>query len=447
MSNRYLAKLIIALVVLMMVVLPGSREAIAIHSELSAGADWQGGPPVAPEPVAFVSGPASDDIANILLLGSDTSNPANAGRTDTIMIVSINRTREQVSLLSFPRDLYVFVPPSGEYQRINTVFGMGEHGGYEGGGYGLLKTVIRFNFGLHVDWYARVDFNGFQAVVDALGGVEVTVPCALQDWALKAPGLDPQAEENWELKTLSVGVHNLDGYEALWYARSRRTSSDFDRGRRQQDIVRAMWRKANALGLVGQMPALWGELDGIVRTDMTLPDWLGLLPTALRLDSDDIRQFRFEQEVDVHAWRTPNGEAVQIPDREQVSQLIEHFMQPAADSRLNAAPVRIEIVNASGVPDMDHVVFDMLSWRGLVATVVPSTGLEYQRDTTVIDYYGSIKGSRLPDLLDALRIDSSQVVSTPSAERLVEYRVVLGGDFRSCQFAVLPPVAIPAVQD
>ncbi len=402
--------------------------------------DGQGQPESPPEPVGPVLGPTGDDVLNVLLLGSDTANPVNAGRTDVIMVVSINRTQNTVNLLSIPRDLYVYIPDMA-MQRINTVYGLGENNGYDGGGYGLLRETLLYNLGLVVDHYARVDFNDFQALVDALGGIELTVPCALQDWQLISPDLDPAVEENWHLVTLEVGVQRLDGYEALWYARSRRTSSDIDRGRRQQDIIRAIWRKVNTLGLINQVPALWGGLREIVHTDMTLPDLLGLIPTALAIEREDLAHFRFELERHVRSWRTPNGESVLVPQPVEVALLMEHFMQPVTENRWGETAPRVEILNATGYAGMDQVAADLLSWEGFAAFAAGAVPSGYQPVTAVYDYAPSQKGHRLNQLLEALRLgDRTDVVIAPSADRTTDFRVILGGDYRSCHFNVMAPV-------
>src|SRR5690606_2262066 len=139
----------------------------------------------------------------------DTTNPDNSGRTDVLTIVSVNRTAGTVSMLSIPRDLYVYIPDH-QVARINTAFGWGETNLGEGEGAQLLIDTIRYNLGLEIDYYARVDFNGFHQIVDDLGGVEVAVDCAIQDWRLREPGLDPTVEDNWEMFTLPVGVHLMD---------------------------------------------------------------------------------------------------------------------------------------------------------------------------------------------------------------------------------------------
>lgn len=398
---------------------------------------------VVPTPVDEIDSETSD-TTKILLLGSDTSNPANAGRTDTIMMAVVHRGAESVSLLSIPRDLFVYIPGFG-MERINTVFGLGERSEVSEGGYGLLQEVLEYNLGLSFDIYARVDFNEFQTLVDALGGIELTVDCALQDWQLISPELDPGDEENWEMVTLPVGVHTLSGYEALWYARSRRTSSDFDRGRRQQEIVRAIWRRASELGLLNQLPVMWHELTNTVETNMGPGDLLDLLPFALNLDAARISHFRFQPDVHVRAWRTPGGAAVQLPVGENVVDLVQAFLQPVTDNQLVTGATRVEIVNATGYRHMDRVAADLLAWEGFSAVALGDATDVVDGRTHVTDFSGQQKGGRLDDLLAALRIGADRVTVSPTANMAADYRIVLGRDFRSCRHNVLPPqpVAIP----
>ncbi len=401
-------------------------------------------PPVTPIPPAapLAAAPDGDDILNVLLLGSDTENPVNAGRTDAIMLVSINWTAGTVNLLSIPRDLFVYIP-GWTMQRINTAFGYGEHNGIEGGGVALLRDTILYNLGVRVDFYARVDFVDFRRIVDALGGVEIAVDCAIQDWRLIEPELDPEVEEHWELFTLPVGVHLMDGDLALWYARSRRTSSDFDRGRRQQDLMRALWRRLRDLGLLNQLPALWGQVVEIVETDMQLADLLGLVPLALTIDASRIAHFTFRPNEEVRAWRTPDGASVQllVPDRAQG--LLNDFMQPPTQNRLVQGGPVVEVLNATGYAGLDQVAADGLAWEGFLALAGGEEQGQHRAVSVVYDYTGRSKGSAVDALLEALRLPPEAVIVEPDPDRAVDYRVVLGADYRSCGHHVLPPVPTP----
>ncbi len=395
-------------------------------------------PPYAP----LAEGPEGHDVLNILLLGSDTDNPVNAGRTDAIMIVSLNRTAGTASLLSIPRDLFVYIP-GRNMQRINTAFGFGENNGDDRDGYTYLKDTILYNLGIRIDFYARVDFNDFRTIIDALGGVEMTVDCALQDWRLKEPDLDLTVEDNWELFTLPVGVHMMDGDLSLWYARSRRTSSDFDRGRRQQDLMRAVWRRLRELGLLNQLPALWGQLTELVDTDMQLADVLGLVPLALSIDSGNIAHYTFRPGQEVQSWQTPGGSSVQLPITDGVYALVHNLMLPPTENRLVQSGPVIEVVNGSGYLGLDQVAADTLAWEGFVALATGVEPDQYRPETVIYDYSGRTKDSPLAALLAVLRLPPEAVIVEPDADRTVDYRVVLGWTYRSCTHAVLPPVPTP----
>jgi len=388
-----------------------------------------------PSPVPLVD-EYGDDIINILLLGSDTFNPQNSGRTDVLLIVSVNRTANTVALLSLPRDLYVYIPGWHTY-RINSAYGYGEQI-QAGRGPDLLIETIRYNLGLEIDHYARVDFVGFKQLVDAVGGVEISVDCAIQDWRLLAPDLAPSAEENWTMFTLPVGVHHMNGDLALWYVRSRRTSSDFDRGRRQQDMLRALWWRVSDLGLAQQVPEIWGQLAEITDTDLTVEDMIGMLPIALQLDNTRLSAFRLEQNRHTRSSYTEKGESVQVPIHDEIAALLQDMMIPPTANQLISEFADVEIINATGIQDMGRVAADRLAWEGFntsLATEIPPP----QRYTTIYDYTGQRKGSRLDALQSVLRVSDEGVIRDPQADRAVDYRIVLGSSYYACTYNVMPP--------
>ncbi|MEO0565577.1 MAG: LCP family protein, partial [Chloroflexota bacterium] len=182
------------------------------------------------------------DLVNIVFFGSDEEvTDDNTIRTDTMIVASINRDTGTVSMLSLPRDMFVYIPGLG-MNRLNVTFGWGENAGWEpGGGFGLFRQTILYNFGINVHYYAKVNLTEFEQIIDLLGGVEIAVDCALTEYYPIAPieelDLTRPVEENYQLRTLDVGYYTLDGFDATWYARSRSTQlSDFDRGRRQQKV-------------------------------------------------------------------------------------------------------------------------------------------------------------------------------------------------------------------
>ena len=132
----------------------------------------------------------SQETVNFLLIGSDR-RPGGSFRTDTLVIAMLRPKEGQVSLISIPRDLWVYIPDYGN-QRINTAYQQGELSGYPGGGPGLLEATVLYNLGIQIDHTAMVEFNGFQHIIDTLGGIDVPVACPYTDWRLDRPQLRPQ---------------------------------------------------------------------------------------------------------------------------------------------------------------------------------------------------------------------------------------------------------------
>jgi polyisoprenyl-teichoic acid--peptidoglycan teichoic acid transferase len=390
-----------------------------------------------PAPAEMIS-EGDYDIVNYLLLGSDTTN-SNNGRTDVIVVVSVNRSVGTVALLSIPRDLYVYTPEYG-MGRINSAYGYGELAS-EGTGYERLNETIKYNLGLEIDGYARLNFNGFRTLVDSLGGIEIAVDCGIQDWRLREPELDPQVEENWEMFTLPIGIHTLDGDLALWYARSRRTSSDFDRGRRHQVILRAMYHKIRQMGLIEQIHDVWGQVTEIIETDIALDEMIALGTTALSLRPDQLASYTFRPTIEAQSWRAPDGASVQLPVQEAVEGLLQQFMSPATTLQIGQEQPHIQVINASGVNDLGWVAGERLAWEGFDVTVEQDLSL-YQQQTTLIDYTGQSKGSSLAQLQSVLRVEADDVTVEPTGERAFDFRVVLGGDYYACTYNVAPPVPL-----
>ena len=120
-----------------------------------------------------------DDLLNILLLGNDGEITEDGFlRTDTMIVVSINRTAGTVAMLSLPRDIYVYMP-GWTMQRLNLAYIHGEAGGWPGGGFGLLRQTLLYNFGINVHYYAMVNLTGFKAIVEAVGGLHLAVASAI----------------------------------------------------------------------------------------------------------------------------------------------------------------------------------------------------------------------------------------------------------------------------
>jgi LCP family protein required for cell wall assembly len=361
---------------------------------------------------------------NIVVLGSDRRPDWDEWHTDVVQVVSIQPSVPAVTVLSIPRDLYVYIPGFW-MSRVNFADMYGEVYGYEGGGPALVQQTLLYNLGIPVDRYVRTDFDGLIGIVDGLSGIDVPVHCRLEDhWFY------PDENGEYPIKVLEPGVHHLDGETALWYARSRLTSSVFARERRQQQVLEAIWRKSRSLDLLPRIPQLWDPLRSMVVTDMTLGDVLTLAEVAFRLEGQNVR-FRNIGGHHVIPWTTPKGGAVFLPNWEEVVPVVSEALGPMPEGRLWRALQRIEVWNGTPNTDWDQLAADRLLREGFSA----STGQPDRRDysqTQLIDFTGMTKGSGVPYLQSMFNISPENVVSAPDPNAGVQYRLIVGADYQTC---------------
>lgn len=381
----------------------------------------------------------SDDIQNIVLLGSDVAS--SLARTDVIIVVTINRETGTAAMWHIPRDLLVYIP-GHTVDKINLTFQIGQQT-WPTGGPGLLKEMFRYNFGLEIDYYARVDFDDFQAIVERLGNLQISVDCEITDWRLIDPDNAPPAayeggeEEDapwrdyWERYTLNVGVHELTPYMSLWYARSRVTTNDIDRGRRQMDLLRAMWRQARSNGLLND-PALFPEALQIIETDMPLEVAVGLAPVGLALDLGDIERFSLIQDVHMTSRTDDFLGFVFVPEWNAIRALVQDFVTPPSGNRLQLESASIEVIDGTlyGL-GWGQVAVDRLAWEGFTPILGDRTD-RANGVTTIFDYTGSDKGSEIERLQEILRVGPQDVINEPDPDRTFDYRVVVGRSYQSC---------------
>src|ERR671925_377800 len=298
------------------------------------------------------------ETVNFLLIGSDRRS-GTSFRTDTMVIAILRPHEGQVSLISIPRDLWVSIP-GWENQRINTAYQHGISVGYPGGGSGLLKDTILYNLGIRIDHTAMVEFDGFRQIVDTLGGVDVPVSCPYTDWRLIDPSFDPENENNWYLYTTGPGLVHMDGDLALWYARSRLKSSDFDRGRRQQEVLRALFTQALQANTLSRIPELYNNLKETVVTDLGLGDILQLAVYAPKMTNADIRSYYIRPPY-VSSWITPGGAYVLLPNEEALQGMLTEALSPATQTVEKQAIV-IDVMNGTTIPGHESLAATRLNY-------------------------------------------------------------------------------------
>ncbi len=340
-------------------------------------------------------------------------------------------------MVSLPRDLYVYIP-GWITNRLNTALSHGASVGYQGGAVGQLKDTILYNFGVPIHFYAQVDFGGFKQAVDIANGVDVPVSCELRDWRLISPDLDPGNEDNWEQFTLEPGIHHMNGEMALWYVRSRRTTSDFDRGRRQQQILRLMLNQGVDFGLLPELPNLWSTYKDSVKTDIDIGRLLQLAAVAPGVRENGV-QHLYIVGNQLQPYTVPeSGARVQLPIWENMEDTFQRLFLPPALNRASRPPITVEVVNRSGNPDLALLAADNLEWYGFEPIITEHDSPA--GDPTSIDYFAqNFKGSY--DWLLSWIFDqaSQEIELVPDIEYEYNYRVILGPDYDPCRPQLFAP--------
>ncbi len=374
-----------------------------------------------PTPMPLITQPAG--TVNILLLGSDRLS--GVGNTDVMMIVSIYPDLPGVSLISVPRDYYAWIPGWG-LDKINTAFVRANRTQYPGGGAALVKDTIAYNFGIPIHFYAIVDFNSYKSIVDAVGGVDIVVECPFHDTYPDEESATGQTDID-----LEPGVHHLTGKYALWYVRSRWNTSDFDRHRRQQQVIRAIVHQALNQNMLVRIPDLWSVYKDSVTTDMTLTDILAFVPAVVRLDERDIKS-RFIRGSDLLTpWTAPNGGYVLVPNYDQLYQFILEAAQPQVTSRAAQRAFQMIVLNGTGNSGWGQVAAYRLALEGMEVLSVQDVGWEPR--TTLVDFTTTRKGSPLNRLFQLFNLRQEDVTyETTDPENPTDFTVRIGGNYNPC---------------
>ncbi|MEA4888181.1 MAG: LCP family protein [Clostridiaceae bacterium] len=209
-------------------------------------------------------------VYSILLIGTDNRGNEINGRSDSMMILSVNKRTRKIHLVSLMRALYVRIPNHG-YSMLNASFSWG--------GAKLLLKTIRENFRIQIDDYLIINFNGFKQAINTVGGIDIDLTAAeAQYLALSYPDAG-----------LLTGVNHLDGELALAYSRLRKIDSDYRRTGRQRTVIQALIRKLGGLNPV-ELDALARELLPLIKSNKSGTDLL-----ALALDGLSYSQYPISQ--------------------------------------------------------------------------------------------------------------------------------------------------------
>lgn len=342
---------------------------------------------------------------NILLLGIDhrDDEPIEGSRSDTIMVVSIDPPSKSVVMISLPRDLYVSIPAYYQ-QRINVAHAVG--------GPALVAQTIQANFGIKIDNYARVDFSGFEQVVDAVGGVVIDVERPVKD--------DEYPTDDYGTMRLFIppGPMLMDGKTALMYARSRHSESDFGRSKRQQRVLVSLRERALQMGVVAKIPTLLGIAQKAIATDLSATEMISLGRLGLEVERDRIRTLVVDENY-ADPILGPNGENFLAPRRGDIQRAILR-----AFSEATGQTAKVEVLNGSDKLGVARQLADRLARDGYEVTRVDDADRNDYPETR-LEILGS--NQRAAAVLAArLRIPQAAIMTVPDSSAGADLRIIVG---------------------
>jgi LCP family protein required for cell wall assembly len=382
-----------------------------------------------------------DERINILFLGYGGPGHDGPYLTDSIMLLSIRPGTREAIMVSVPRDLWVKIPalPRNGFMmgKLNSAYAIGtDHTNYpnvrsewktDTGGGDLAAATVSQVTGQPIDYWVGVDFKAFRDVVNALGGVRVDVPTALDDPYF------PAGESTGMMRVhFDAGWQPFDGERALEYARSRETTSDFDRSRRQQLVMLAVRQRVFSLNAIPRMLSLLGALQDNVRTNLRPGDMQQLADLAGKIKDQDIRRVAIDTSNLLRSGTSSNGQYVLEPLDPTYGALHRYLAMALPDRSTLAKQLPFQVQDGSGrywlpygIGTPASIMTSLLQAEGWEAIVAPPAK-QRMTQTQILD--GS--GGRAPAMVAWLQDYFGAVVTTVEAPAAgPSVTVVLGSDF------------------
>jgi LCP family protein required for cell wall assembly len=342
----------------------------------------------------------------VLILGSDARpdelRRGEVGRTDTLLLLVADRATPRLAMVSLPRDLWVAIPGYGE-ERINAA--------YELGGNQAAKQTVSNVLGQRVDRSLVIGLQGVRDIVDAVGGVDITVAQRIYD--------DTYPTDDYGFQTVDIpaGRQHMNGETALKYARTRHQDSDFGRIARQQQVLSAVRSAAmNPLNWP-RLPALAGALNGAIKTDVTPLDAIAIGAAVLR---DPGEPDRLVVDTTLVIPVTGDGGAFLLEARPELKPSVARFLGGSVTTST------VEVLNGAGVAGLASRTADKLTARGFTVSNVGDAP-KPQTQSVIAARPGA--RSVAEQIATTLGIPTSRVTESGNTGQ-ADVQVVLGPDAR-----------------
>lgn len=263
---------------------------------------------------------SSEDIYNILIIGCDSREEGGAGRSDAMILVSLNKETEKIHMASIMRDCYVSIPNKGN-NRINAAYAFG--------GGSLLLDTIETNFGVEVDKYVAFDFYSFVDVVDSLGGIDITVSEeemeVLNGYVRDLNVMNDRAVETYVLD--EAGSVHLNGTQALAYSRIRHVGNgDFGRTERQRKVITKIFEKVKKMNLL-KINELLNTFLPEIKTNLTEAEVMELLVDVMSYLEYDLDSLRIPVDGSYESMRVDQMAVLGIDLEKNHNALIDFITQ------------------------------------------------------------------------------------------------------------------------
>lgn len=361
---------------------------------------------------------------NFLILGFP-GDPKYDGSelTDTVMVASFRPEGKDAFLFSLPRDLYVGLPGYGGL-KLNAVYETAER--KSGNGATAVKEVVGDILGLPIHYFVKIDFAGFEELIDELGGITVTVEKDLYDPYFPGPNY------GYELLDIKAGTYLMDGAMALKYVRSRKTTSDFDRARRQQKVIMAIKARVLELDLL-EMPtkalAVYDLLKKHFASDLS---WREIEKGAVLLkdfDPANLKTKVFDDTPGGLLYGTKIDEVYVLKPQGDDFQIIRDFVETFTKKEKPAVPVssfKVEVFNGTFITGLAARVAARLELLGYKVVEIGNNPVRGFEKTVVYDLTDGEKVKEVEVLAESLGAEVSAQKLAGAGE--AEARVVLGND-------------------
>jgi len=340
----------------------------------------------------------SDDRINVLLLGMGGAEHDGPYLTDTMILISIRPSTKQVAMISIPRDLLVEIPGYG-WWKINNASSFGETQNKGNGGL-LSKEVVQNVFNLPVHYYVRVDFSGFEQMIDTLDGVKVDVDKSFTDYQY------PTDDYKYQVVAFEQGWQTMDGDTALKYARSRHGNngegSDFARSKRQQKILEAFKQRVLSKDFLlspTKISRLSKDLSTHLKTDMEPWEVVKLAQLLKTINTDEIINKVLDDSPGGYLYPNFVNSAYVLQPRgddfSQIQELAKNIFQTAntATATPTHTSINVEIKNGTTITGLASRHSQELKLAGYRVLQVGNAPIQNYSTTEIY----KLSGRDLPD--------------------------------------------------